>query len=310
MKPLKILLILLCGTIISLSTQATTRLNQTNDSLQLTTITVQQLDPLHIRTIIDQDGVDVLYQRFERLYGDYIGDNPKPVDFDFLMGKHTSLEAFELREWYLRTLEEGFPVERFNKFGIVYRGDGYHVTDHDDSPHMAGLWTLFVLMNLPRDVKEDYLLSRGFRHSDIDIIEDYLANHNLEQITADATMRYYEHILPQLKQTFAKQHVLSDRQLTGEVFAFMYARTYLTYKQRRNWAVKLMLQLDKQRQRILKQVLVEMITGARSGTEHPHNVLDSGVVKMIRSGMFERGIIEYQQQQQQKIDAMLQGALK
>ena len=301
MKTIFVLFVLFITASLSPPVIAVNAANTHNDSMEPTTIDVMELDQQHIRTNINEHNIDDLYRRFEQHYGDFIGENPKrQVDYQFVMGKASSLKTFELLEWHQRAMEEGFNVERFNKFGIVVDKEWSYNIDYDLNPHLAEEGPFYSFLQTSRQMKKNFLLCRGFRETDIDIIQDYVAQNDIETMTEAKMMDYYEAILPELKTSFAYDKIYSEERLKQQLNAFSYGRKYIEYQLHRNWLIGLMNKLDNQRQRILKQFLADNIHGARAGGNIPNTLVSPVFIDMVNDGLYDREIAAYREEQLRK----------
>jgi hypothetical protein len=222
------------------------------------------------------------------------------------MGKESSLKTFELLEWHQRAMEEGFNVERFNKFGIVVDKEWSYNVDYDLNPHLAEMDAVQSFLRTSRQMKKNFLLCRGFRETDIDIIQNYVAQNDTETMAEAQMIDYYEAILPELKASFSYEKVYSEERLKQQLNAFIYGRKYIEYKLHRNWLIGLMSILDNQRQRILKQFLTENIKGAMAGGNKPNTLVNPVFIDMVNDGLYDREITTYRQEQLKKAQGVEQ----
>ena len=300
MKVLAKLLVLTCMWVLNTAAMPCPLPHQTNpgydDTMELSTMADLEHPDYHIPTHIGEEGLETLYQQFEQHFGDYLSENPRcQLTYQFIMGKRSSFETFKLLELYQTAMEEGLPLKRFDKFGLIQRGNGKfkYDYDYDAAPHLANTDMFFSLTSFPKGFMEHYLLPKGFRHSDIKIIRGYVHNNDMIPQGKQLLFDFYTTNFDQIKQMVKQRHVLSTQTVTAQAMQLSYTRSYMLHMLQRNWAITLLQQLDKQRRRILLQVLITKISGTRAGTNKPNTLVDH-YIKLIESGSLEQQLKDAQ----------------
>jgi hypothetical protein len=222
---------------------------------------------------VGDEGITKLYERYKSHYGEFMRkDNPREVDFDFIFGLKTSRMNMELRYLLGLALDEGVPLYSFEEFGIVYSNDGTYEIEYEKHPHLALPRNLFLTLTTKQDVEffTRELISRGFRQTDLAILEKYLEQYPMNKTPKTYSYDYFTYLsgkMSELTQTVKHKNQLPPakyRQIMGQP---RFARDYISYKIQRNWALTLLAKLDPQRQRILKSFLMERLTSKTNS--HP-----------------------------------------
>lgn len=249
------------------------------------------IPPSSIQTRIGKEGLDDLYNRFEQHYGEFVRkDNPRKVDFDFIMGLKNSQVSFELDYLFNVGLDEGLPIEKFTRFGITEQNNGRFTYDFGQSPYLASPKSLFTMLTNDKRVSSfsPLLLAKGFRLNDIKIIRDHIKNKSLKNMLHEQEVFYLRNNLTLLKQAIALKMILSPEKYEHKLASLSYISNFLRQVVYRNWALLLMSKLDSQRQRILKALLIERLNGDVSFSRSSRNKSAERFARSINNIDMER----------------------
>ncbi len=244
------------------------------------------IPPSSIQTRIGKEGLDDLYNRFEQHYGEFVRkDNPRKVDFDFIMGLKSSQINFELNYLFNVGLDEGLPIEKFTRFGIGEQSNGRFSYNFTQSPYLASPKSLFTMLSSDKRVVSfsPLLLERGFRNHDIEIIMKHIKTNNLQNMLREQEVFYLHNNLTFLKQAIALKMILSPEKYEHKLASLSYISDFLRQLVFRNWALLLMNKLDAQRQRILKTLLIERLNGDVSFSRSSRNKNASRFARSINN---------------------------
>jgi len=294
------LILLVCGYIllfISIPATATIVNNSTQTYSDFAVIDLPQF-----QWQMDSEGLERLYLDFEQHFGPYIAEGHKVVDYSFVMSKDTSFETFTLMRRLHLAMEEGLPLaslKRFKRFGVIIDKDGRYSIDYQVAPHLADAQRLFALTSTSKMMMSQYLLKRGFRQSDVDIIYDYVLTNDISQASDSAYYQFYLSQQTELQQLVWQRFALSKQAITQQIMSLSFAVSAIDYQSKRNWAIGLMNRLDKQRQRILAKVLIESINGVLEGSNKPHDLVNQYLLK-LEHGLVAQKLAEFEQRLEEK----------
>lgn len=260
---------------------------------------------------VGKQGVDDLYQQFASHYHGFgISDKNRTLDFDFIMGLDNSQRAIKLRHQLSLAMSEKWPLDKFAEFGFISADNHNFEYDLRKSPHLALPSDLFKYLNFEgvMTVYSPKLLSRGFRQSDLTILQQYIAQHNPDKILQQQELKYSISQLPIYKQLVSSRLTskLSSTPLQPTVHyhhhfkAWEYLSSYRRQNVWRNWGLELLTKLDLQRQRILKGFLLGSLN---AGVSIGSNSLEEDRAALmiweenVRSGRMEQQMTEAINQQ-------------
>jgi hypothetical protein len=257
------------------------------------------IPPNSIQTRIGKEGLDDLYNRFEQHYGEFVRkDNPRKVDFDFIFGAKNAQTTMELTYLIELAMQEGLPIERFERFGIKSLGDQSYDYNLKQSPHLALPRNLFTTLSSASDIKvhASDLLKKGFRQVDLSILKKYLKKNNNKSESDSDTLAYITYLSDNIEffeSIVQKKQILSPGYYQHNLKKLSYIRSYIGFNSKRNWALTLLSQLDSQRQRILKSYLIETMSNQISITATPSDSGNAAFEKLVESGQFSEDITNY-----------------
>lgn len=275
-----------------------------SSDFQPTNLSVYDLEKITSTLQLKPADVDQLYQSFEQHFGRFVrAKNSEKVDFHFLFESQSSFKSFNLMYRLRKAMSQGYDVSRFEKFGFNIESSSSYTLDYGTHPHLASIDSLFHLVHISRDGKEHFLIPLGFRPEDIDIIENYVAETDTNRLFNDEYFPYLEYILPIIRTTLRSEKIVEQAEITKQINAFNYTSSYIRYRQDRNWAIGLMRSLDKQRQRILQQVLIKVLNGSTTGGASSQQRSHKNTAEFLLSDTVDYQIEVYKSQQNYRRDA-------
>lgn len=237
--------------------------------LALNQLPATMLDNKTIQTRVTEDNLDALYQRFERHFGDFLGESPKrQVDYDFIMGQASSLETFNLLYLYYLGVSEQLDMSAFERFGLKVTGVGEVDYDFGIYKFLASPASLFIHLRSEVGVRVVAygLVPKGFRPIDMDIFNQHISNSQRQLSVTTQTTAYNEQVLPRLKKLIDNKHLIDPIRYEHELKVVDYAKHYVLFRVNQMWGRQLMAKFDAKRQAILKPFLVSKISGARGSS--------------------------------------------
>lgn len=170
--------------------------------------------------------------------------------------KELFLEHFDLEWQFTRAVDDRLPLEDVSAIGLVKRDDGSIEIDLNAFPQWGSFSDVLAAMmpNMNFEIAGPLLLNRGFRETDVQAVENYLATHDLNAAIAAKTLPISIGF-----SRFVKKSDNLKRPLTKDlVYSFIYQRKKAEAEAQRAWAEGLLLTLDAQRVRVLHSYFEEM----------------------------------------------------
>jgi hypothetical protein len=167
-------------------------------------------------------------------------------------------DQFDLTWKLQRAVDEHQRLDGLDEAGLTLNPDGSVTVDINAFPHwlryderLSGLvpgWNLSIV--------GPELIARGFRETDLDILERYVATHDVRRLGS-------QRVLP-IAISFNNLVTRSDRLKRpvndAQVLSYVYQRSRVRSETSREWTAGLLSSLDAQRRRILFNYVAEMKT--------------------------------------------------
>lgn len=237
-----------------------------------------------------------LYHRFDNHFGRFVGEHAQPVTFDFIVGEQTSATTNELMYLFGKALGDGADIAPFTEFGIFPDTDGGYKIDYETHPFLIEVQTLLDAFSEASDMIDhsENLRQRGLRLDDVKRLRQFLQNHDIKYLEKQFDPHRaltLKALMPHLKLTIAKKHVLAEQIYFAQFDAISFVDDYLRLNVYRNRGIKLLATLDKRAQRILQSYIVERIRISRAASVSTSNSRNSLYwEEQINSGKIERKI--------------------
>ena len=163
----------------------------------------------------------------------------------------------------VRAIQEGRSLGDLSAFGLQSKPDGSFSVDLKRFPQWQPLDASLPVLSSPEAISgyEARLKARGFRHSDMDAVRTYVAEHDLALATQAAATRIAE----KYAKHFVEERTAGRPPNVAAVTDYHYEIRRSWRETERKWSLDLLDALDPQRQRILASFFEEVASTKNFG---------------------------------------------
>lgn len=258
-------------------------------------ITALEISNDNVQIKVGKDGLNKLYNRFEQHFQHIAAEgHDKESLYNFIMGLESSNKSLNLGYLFNVALDEGLPLDRFSAFGINKVKDKTYSYDLSISPYLATAEQLFrpIEGESSIDFSSHELIRRGFRQIDIEMMKNYVSNHNKVQELLALQISYLDAIRPGLEQTVELNHVINPNYIEQELLKLDYHGLYMRQRVWRNWALGLLATLDLKRQNALRIFLIDNLKSNVTKTANASGRSLAGRIAKIKTKNFGQQLKE------------------
>jgi hypothetical protein len=182
----------------------------------------------------------------------------EPVERIKLMQDASASQRWLDTRWRIfRMMDAGDDLADLEEFGLARKPDGTFSPDLERFPEwLPSEERLILLVNGPFDGLSTALAARGFRPSDLAVLQDYLLSHDIERLLRDEGESLAASFQKYVRATGVKGRAASLSTLR----VFQYQRLRIDSDVKRKWMAGLFQVLDEQRRRILASAIYEPTT--------------------------------------------------